>query len=1015
MKLIALLLVMLSAQLQAQYLDYYRTHNRFINVTPPPSGATGQFYFTLTVGSGTSAGVFDKAGKLIKTLWNDKFYQPGRYPLTWDGTDDKGVKLLSPASEYDVKVLTDNVKYKWLGTIGNSSDSATGPTKHRGYYHCMRGLVFIGGVGYFCAGYSEGSPSLGWFNINTPNQKHEFFTSRTQTGDINYVCADATTVYWGAFDANEKDQSWVFGTKTSDKTEFLFPAGSPDTVKYGKVYTRAISISKQPNCLITGMAVQQSGNYLFVARAGRNQVDVINKTTGATVRTIGLVTPGSMCVDKQDNLWVITAGTVQKFAVNGDGSLTAALLTINSLSHPEAVAVSAGGTLVSIANGGTYQQVKWFSNTSGVAVDELGTAGGYYTDPTVNNNKFYFNDSLSKKLTFIAYQPDGSFWVNDPGNYRVQHYDSAKNFINRIMSLGATYSTWVDKKNIHRVWAGYLEFNVDYTTMQWSLVKNWGANISSRYDQSSKFAYITTLSNGRTFAFLRVGNNRELVEFPASGQLIKSGLMRAGLGYILMADGSLNQYTRGNFGGVGRMHNYALTGFNVNGFPTWSSTPTLVFTTPVLTVDDPNTGPRFEMLTSTGKYLTYAYNSVHTFVNGVPTLFHTGYHLGAINTGGSEWEWLTERATHKNYMGAYPGPGWFDIGNNVNDFAGGGLCVVGQNIITTYHGEFWKNSQTNKFNHYWDNGLAIGQFGITRPEVGFGVHAGYFMAGNNLNPIMVMDSSTGKMYIVHGDESDHAGLHVEEISDLNTIDSVTIPMPYPSAPTQAALKYVDLMANLPFDDTLSTNFGWTRSAIENKVAANKFTDYYTVNTSVLKYEKLETPDIHVWFVSNKARTNTVSRTLGQNTGATNWKIEGDLAYSDNMPNGQNTNSFLEVLDGAGKTLTRFYPVINRSVIPARCAIMANRDTLATGTESGIRNAMSGYLPFTISAVAGVITFSYGDYTQTSDVIMDATGTWNDPATLQYRNVSTATSGGVYKAVIDFKNLKFYRNFLAPEL
>ncbi len=59
-------------------------------------------------------------------------------------------------------------------------------------------------------------------------------------------------------------------------------------------------------------------------------------------------------------------------------------------------------------------------------------------------------------------------------------------------------------------------------------------------------------------------------------------------------------------------------------------------------------------------------------------------------------------------------PAHYDIGNHVNYNAGSSVMVLDRNVITGYHGEFWKSSQTNMYNHYLDNGLAIGQFGTAK-------------------------------------------------------------------------------------------------------------------------------------------------------------------------------------------------------------------------------------------------------------------------------------------------------------
>ena len=114
------------------------------------------------------------------------------------------------------------------------------------------------------------------------------------------------------------------------------------------------------------------------------------------------------------------------------------------------------------------KKVKFFNNSTGAATTTLGTAGGYYTSPDVTDSKFYFSDvngfgsAQYNKLPFIAFQSDSTFWVNDPGNFRVQHFNSSNTYLNRIMSLGSTYSVHTDKNNPTRMLSELLEFEIDY-------------------------------------------------------------------------------------------------------------------------------------------------------------------------------------------------------------------------------------------------------------------------------------------------------------------------------------------------------------------------------------------------------------------------------------------------------------------------------------------------------------------------------------------------------------------------
>ena len=242
----------------------------------------GKFTFKIAASANTSAGVFQDDSILVRTLWNNVYYNAGTYTSTWDGKDDNGVTVTTAASNFEVKIVTSNVKYQWQGVIGNSSRVQTGSGVHRGYYHCMRGLVFTNGYGYYCRGYAEGAPSIAKFNIADPQYKIDF-AKTNQPGDISYVATDDITIYWAVHDANANNNTFVFGSKVSDDSDVPFSEGSSYSVTFGKTYSNAISVLNQPNSGITGLAVQKQGKYLFVSRAGIDELQILNNPALSTL------------------------------------------------------------------------------------------------------------------------------------------------------------------------------------------------------------------------------------------------------------------------------------------------------------------------------------------------------------------------------------------------------------------------------------------------------------------------------------------------------------------------------------------------------------------------------------------------------------------------------------------------------------------------------------------------------------------------------------------------------------
>src|SRR5438270_7777269 len=136
------------------------------------------------------------------------------------------------------------------------------------------------------------------------------------------------------------------------------------------------------------------------------------------------------------------------------------------------------------------------------------------------------------------------------------------------------------------------------------------------------------------------------------------------------------------------------------------------------------------------------------------------------------------------------------MGNGNVPYRGNIARAMDRHIIWGYNGEFWKNSETNKFNHVYDNGLFVGQFGTTGPEAGGA--GGAMMAGNSFSPSLVKVGVD--YYLYHNDESYHGAVHRWKISGINTIQEQTIPLTSSFVIQSEAqvLAGVDLMAGLPF-------------------------------------------------------------------------------------------------------------------------------------------------------------------------------------------------------------------------
>ncbi|UFH53113.1 FlgD immunoglobulin-like domain containing protein [Spirosoma sp. KNUC1025] len=565
---------------------------------PTGTGPGVPFSFNLSVDAKTSAGVYTKDGVLIRTLWSGVSYKAGSYAMNWDGKDDDG--HLATGGPYDIKVLSNNVTASWEGVVGNTSNLFVGPTVHRGW-EPIRTMTANGNFVYYGKGAGEGSSSQGKFLVTAQQSKIGILPSVGTSQCSLFSTTDGKNVYWSGYDAfaDDYDGSWfIFATTVATDSEYMFAKGVSLKVTKGYTYKSAI---QTPNASVSGLAVQKTGNYLFVAQQDKSIIRVFNKTTGEAIRRISILSPGNICVDKDDNLWVISGkNKVQRYTVKADGSLSASTLTIAGLTNALAVAVSPVNGMVIVADGGQSQQLKAFNSTTGASIWTYGQAGGYTTNATVANDKFYFTDEVGiYTSTFICFQADGSFWVGDTGNSRAMHYSSSLAYMDCVMYVPVSYSTVVDPNNPSRVFSKFLEFEVDYskplggTNGSWKLVRNWGATVPANYlNQFSILKGVATLSNGRTYATLNNATTSaiELVELVNNGLLRLTGVVVSpkaeGATTQLYPDGSLRRTYRTAVGQAQKFTRKPLTGFDGANNPLWGSETTLA-TTPLTTSDDP--------------------------------------------------------------------------------------------------------------------------------------------------------------------------------------------------------------------------------------------------------------------------------------------------------------------------------------------------------------------------------------------------------------------------------------------
>lgn len=726
-----------------------------------------------------SVGVYNASGTLVRTLIAAKKLPANSYTFDWDGNDDFG-NTISNTLGYTFKHITDSVQYSWEGVMCNTSDSLSGPNVWRGY-GLANGLVTVGSKVYVAQGYGEGLPSYFYFDSTKPNIKQKLLSIQGVAQTALAACSDSNYVYFSE-EANSPTTTnfstgYVFAIKVSDGTEVTFSSGITSYAGNGGPTHASVldtaDLGKNQIGQIKAIAVQHSASYLFISRKSSNQIRVFNKTTGAFVRSVSIRKPTGLAVDRSDRLWISEGDSaVVRYTVNSDGTLTSTL-TLSGVTLPQTLAVSYDGSYIIVDDAATsVQQLKAYNTSTGASLWTLGSSGGYSATSVVSNTRFFLNDINGVDfywyhLPGITCMADGSFWYADQSNRRIMHFASDRSYVNMIMFLGPSYQCETVENAPTRLVVNGLEYSINYslpTTTCWTLTNNYNYNIDGNVYTGANFKYPVLLSNGKTIStFEKTGDNFEI------GELSSSGVRFTGVVYphngasTLMNDGSIlwqDSYTQG---AVVTYNKAVIAGFDGSGNPVYSSFFAYLTTPPVDTLNSINWQMHKAAITSTNKFITF-YQDYRT---------SPSYHLGAIPLGTNSFQWQTMKSTGRTYNGDYPYMR-FDDGNGVQ-YGGSRAVVSGRQIVAGYHGEFWKSGQTNIYLHYFDNGLAVGQFGVTSQDIGVvGREAAPGMAGNALTPCLV--AAGGNYYLIHGDESHHGGVHRWLIKNAGSIKEYSTPV-----------------------------------------------------------------------------------------------------------------------------------------------------------------------------------------------------------------------------------------------
>lgn len=753
---------------------------------PAAAGAT-RWSYALPRDATTSAGVYDSDGILLRTLWRGERRSAGAHDEIWDGRDDHGVPV--PAGTVEMRLLHHRIAYVWEGVVGNSSDTFDGALAHKAYLP-PTGIAVNGDEVIYASGYNERQPGLHVFRMQAPQRASRPFASIDPYAAHAMIAVDAKRLYWadvGGLSAT----SFIGAHDLASRRRVPFARGTAVCLARRAVigpcheaqqYDGVIDVEADAAQAPTGLAVQANGRVLAVAHGASGRIRLFDKSSGEPLGELRVpMRAGALnqlAMTPRGDLWVATGRALERWSdLLGTPRVTA---HVAGLELALAVAADPRDEGVWVADGAASAQLKRYGG-SGTLLTAIGQRGGYASDPAASTDKLCFAAREGDERTAVATASDGGVWIVDTCNNRMLRYrirgDGRYASDLAVAYLPAFYTSAVDHSQPRRVFANFLEFEVDDAAplrpgASWRLVRNWLGSLPKGVvrPHAANFGFdgflaVETLASGRTVAMVHgEGGRQSLVELPASGppRLLKTlpAARPPATGMVLYENGDLGHALVG--AATQSVLRRPLTGFNAGGDPVWADLPAELARVPRTPGSPFDRGafsgmpPRFPV-TGSGRVVFF-----DPSVAG-----NEGFHLGAAAIAGTRWLWQASPS------GALDGKGSFQtraVDGSIQ-YGGNAVWAHGRHIVYGFHGEFYRDlatgrvGQANQFMHFDESGLFLGQFGepSTRdPQPG---QPG--LSGNAFSPTLVR--SGGRIYVYHNDESSHGGVHRWRIDGADDI------------------------------------------------------------------------------------------------------------------------------------------------------------------------------------------------------------------------------------------------------
>jgi len=404
-----------------------------------PLAADGRLYFADESGAvialdATSAG---------KDVWRSK----ATYPGTTELLSVAGSLYFGTADGFLVALDAKTGAEQWKVAL-----SATGASVHNPAY--ADGFIYAGTAGAGFVAVDTATHRVAW----TGDLGGDDTGSASAGNGVAYIAtpADATTGKLRAFEAKTGKPLWT-GPSPMLTTPNVIDGVAYSSTMAGLVdaidaSTGALRWSVQLSGKIRPMAVV--GTTLYLSADTEQRVYAIEATTGKKLWQFDVDGPSDCCIAVAKGAVYVGTLTGSVYSIGGDGATVAAV----PFASPAASAAPTAAAVAPIAASTSWStdiRDSGFAPISQLAVDPTGRIWA----PEANADRIAIFDRNGKKLEewgssgsdpgqfdfarpdgdgygTLAFAKDGSFFVLDVGNRRVQHFDAKRTFLGQWGEFG---------------------------------------------------------------------------------------------------------------------------------------------------------------------------------------------------------------------------------------------------------------------------------------------------------------------------------------------------------------------------------------------------------------------------------------------------------------------------------------------------------------------------------------------------------------------------------------------------